>query len=74
MKCLRFSIKLGQFKILTRSSYSISPRFCPRARRDALFWTFSSANMSFTSYGHQIGAAFSRIGRTKVMYKIENAP
>ena len=39
MKCLRFS-KVGQFKILIRSSYSISPRFCPSARRDALLWTF----------------------------------
>ena len=39
MKCLRFS-KVGQFKILIPSSYSISPRFCPSARRDALLWTF----------------------------------
>ena len=45
MKCLRFS-KVGQFKILICSSYSIYPRFCPSARRDALLWTFSSASLS----------------------------
>ena len=71
MKCLRFS-KVGQFKILIRSSYSIFPCFCPSARRDALLWTFSSASTSFTSYGHHTGAAYPRIGRTKVMYKIEH--
>ena len=71
MKCLRFS-KVGQFKILIRSPYSISPRFCPSVRRDALLWTFSVASTSFTRYGHHTGAAYSRIGRTKVMYKIEH--
>lgn len=71
MKCLRFS-EVGQFKILIRSSYSISPRFCPSPRRDAPLWTFSSTCMSFTNYGHHTGATYSRIGLTTVMYRIEN--
>jgi len=32
---------------------------------------FLSASMSFTRYGHHTGAAYSRIGRTKVIYKIK---
>ena len=63
---------MGQFRILRRSSYSISSRLCPNARRDAP-WTFSSARMSLTRYGHQTGAAYSRIGRTKVLNGVEEA-
>ena len=61
---------MGQFRILRRSSYSISPRLCPYARRDALLWTFSSAKMSLASHGHQTGAAYSRIGRSKVFHRV----
>lgn len=33
-----------------------------------LSFSFSSARMSLTSYGHQTGVAYSSIGRTKVLY------
>ena len=51
----------------------MSPRLCPNARRDALLWTFSRARMSLTRYGHKTGTAYSRIGRTRVLYKVEKA-
>ena len=64
---------MGQFEILRRSSYSISPRLCPYARRDALLWTYSNVRMSLASYGHQTGAAYLRIRRTKVFHRVEKA-
>jgi len=41
---------VGHFSFLKRFSYSISPRFWPRASREALRWTLSNAGTSLKWY------------------------
>ena len=54
--------------------HSISPRFCPEASREALRKTLSNASTFLAKYGFQAGAAYSRTGRTRDLYNVENAP
>ena len=65
---------VGHFSFLKRSSYSISLRFFPRETREALRWTLSKAITSLAKYGFQAGAAYSRTGRTRDLYNVENVP
>ena len=48
------------------------PRLCSNARV-MLFSGLFQVLECLTRYGHQTGTAYSRIGRTRVLYRVEKA-
>ena len=64
--------RVCQFSKRQRSSWLISPRFCFKANRDALHWTFSKDSVSFLVGAPDGGSVtYSSIGLTNDLKRQE---